>query len=131
VSAGEGAFATKEELASAWRPLSDTEAVWADQLLAAAATRIRDRWREAFGTEIDESHPGARTISIAVVKEVLDAEDRGMLNFKSFKTVVGDWEEGGSLVNPGGTLEFTDWHWSLLGIRTKALPQYHFQDNDY
>lgn len=131
MSAGEGAFATKEQLADAWRPLSETEQVWADQLLAAAGTRIRDRWREAFGTEIDENNASAVTVSIAVVKEVLDADDRGMLNFKTFKTVVGDWEEGGSLVNPGGALEFTDWHWSLLGIRTKALPQYHFQDNDY
>lgn len=133
-SPGEGPapFATNQDLVNAWRPLTGEEMVWSAQLLDAAALRIREKWLAQRGTPIPDDHPGAATVSISVVKNAMAGG--AFPNQVQFKTVVGGadgWEESGTLANPGGELTFDEWHWAQLGLRTKALPAFHFADQDY
>ena len=67
MSAGEGAppaFVSVTDLVSVWRALTQAQRTYAADLLDAAGEKIRDEYRQAFGTEIDQSNPAARTVSI-------------------------------------------------------------------
>lgn len=122
-------FATTDDLSNAWRPLTGEETIWAKQLLDAASNLIREKWLAQKGSAIDEADPNAKVVAIAVVKNALSGGDYP--NQTQFSTMVGDWQESGTLANPGGMLHFDDWHWSILGLRVKPLPRFSFADQDY
>lgn len=125
---GEGpqAFIDSNQLQAVWRPLSVPEHASAGKLLTAAGKRIRDEYREAFGTAIAETDPNAETVSIDLVKTaMMTAAYQG---HTSYSRGEGARTKGGTLANPGGALTFTDWHREQLGIPIHALAEAYFDD---
>ncbi len=129
MSAGEGAppaFVSVTDLVSVWRALTQAQRTYAADLLDAAGEKIRDEYREAFGTEIDQSNPAARTVSIEMVKTAI--QTGAYVGHIQYGRLEGPRQKSGTLANPGGALVFTDYHREQLGIPTRALAQAYFDD---
>lgn len=124
---GEGAppaFVAVAAVAAAWRALSTAEQTYAAQLLDAAGQTIRDEYRKAFGVEIDEAHPAAKTVSIDLVRTAISTG--AYTGHIQYGRLDGPRQKTGTLANPGGALVFTDYHRQQLGIPTTAGPQWCF-----
>ncbi|QBG78399.1 head-to-tail adaptor [Gordonia phage Walrus] len=130
MTSGEGTvpFLTVDEFVAQWRPLSTAERVYAEQLLAAAARRIR---RKVSGLAVDD--PDAKLVSFQVVRSVLESDEaRAELpGLSTFSTTVGEKVNAGKLSNPDALLLFTPYHWEQLGVSAKPQPRWNFPRNDY
>ncbi|AMS03908.1 head-to-tail adaptor [Gordonia phage UmaThurman] len=130
MTSGEGTapFLTIDEFVAQWRPLSAAERVYAEQLLAAAARRIR---RKVPGLAADD--PDAKLVSFQVVRSVLESDEAraSMPGLGTFTTTVGEKTNGGKLINPDALLVFTPYHWDQLGVSSKPQPRWNFPRNDY
>ena len=116
-------FVTVPDVATGWRPLSGTEQVWAEQLIAAASLWIRDPNRRP---DIADNDPGARFVVTEVVRAALTAAKHA--GHVSYSKTVGGVTRSGTLVNPGRSLVFTEYHHQLLGISRSAKPSWTFGD---
>ncbi|QDP44124.1 head-to-tail adaptor [Gordonia phage JuJu] len=130
MTSGEGTvpFLTVEEFVTQWRPLSAAERVYAEQLLAAAARRIR---RHVPHLAVDD--PDAKLVSFQVVRSVLESDEAraSMPGLSTFTTTVGEKTNGGKLINPDALLVFTPYHWEQLGVSSKPKPRWNFPRNNY
>lgn len=134
MTSGEGpAFATVEQVAAEFRPLSDVEKVSAERLLDEAARWIRQEYRKYFDTDIAIDHPGAISVSIDVVKAALRTDVyAGHTSYSRSRTEGPRAKaDSGTLSAPGGALAFTDWHKAQLGIPTRPQPKFNFPRGDY
>lgn len=125
---GEGsyAFVPVTDLQNSWRALTTTERTYAEQLLEAAGKKIRDEYRDAMGAEIDDANPAARTVSIEMVRYAISTG--AYTGHIVYNRGEGARVKGGTLVNPGGALVFTDHHRDQLGIPIHALAIGTFDD---
>ena len=126
---GEGAppaFVSVTVLQNAWRALTTAERTYAGQLLDAAGEKIREEWRKAFGTEIDDDNPHAVTVSIQMVRECISTG--AYAGHIQYGRLDGPRQKTGTLANPGGALVFTDFHRDQLGIPIHALAEAYFDD---
>ena len=114
-------FATATEIADVWRPLSSQERANAEMLLTAAAKWIRDRT-----TGLADDDPAAKYVSIDVVKSALVAGP--FVGHSSYSKGIGPWTKAGTLINPAGALEFTDFHREMLGLNSSPMPVGSFGD---
>lgn len=123
---GSLAFVEVSDLENAWRALTTTERTYAGQLLESAGKKIRDEYRDAIGAEIDDANPTARTVSIDMVRTAISTGSyAGHIVYNRGE---GPRVKGGTLVNPGGALVFTDYHRDQLGIPIHALAIGTFDD---
>lgn len=118
-------FATVDDVGAGWRALSEQDRINVRLLLDAAAMWIRNRV-----PDIADDHPGARFVSIDVVRSAMEAgANRGM---SSFSKTIGPWSKSGTLINPSGALTFTVMHRELLGIAGGVgEPLFNFPVGDY
>lgn len=114
-------FITTDNITSGWRPLSTTELVWAEQLIASASKWIRDR-----KPAIADDDPDAKFVVTEAVRAALTAARHA--GHVSYSKTVGGVTRSGTLVNPGRSLDFTEFHHQLLGISQVATPRYTFGD---
>ncbi|GAC71025.1 hypothetical protein [Gordonia soli] len=130
---GEGApFLTVTEFEQQWRPLSESEKLYAEQLLAAAARRIRNRVPEIAADDPDAKLVSFQVVRSALQSDALQASTAGHSSYTRTKTVGEKTESiGGTLTNPDALLLFTDFHWAQLGISPNPLPRHNFPRNDY
>lgn len=119
-------FVSVDELVDVWRVLTPPERKYAEDLLAAAADKIREQYRKAFDAEIAQTMPAARTVSIDMVKTAL--QTGAYVGHIQYVRIEGQRQKSGTLINPGGALVFTDYHREQLGIATSALAQGYFDD---
>ena len=131
MTSGEGAspFVSVADFTAAWRPLSGSETVTAERLLADAARWIREHYRRHHGEPIPDDHPGAVSVSIDAVKTAM--ETGKYAGHVSYSRTEGPRAKSGTLAAPGGALVFTDWHKQLLGIPTRVMPVANFPRDDY
>lgn len=129
MSEGAYAFVMVTDLANAWRALTTAERTYAAQLLDAAGQKIRDAYRGAFGVDIDDDNPAAKTVSIDMVKTAIDTGK--YIGHVQYGRLEGPRQKTGTLKNPGGALVFTDYHRQQLGIPITAGPVYRFADDDF
>ncbi|QIX48934.1 MULTISPECIES: hypothetical protein [Rhodococcus] len=104
-----------------WRPLSATETIWAEQLIASAS-----QWIRKHKPTIDDGDPDARFVVVEVVRAALTAAKHA--GHVSYTKTVGGVTRSGTLVNPGRSLVFTPYHYQLLGISQAAKPSWTFGD---
>lgn len=119
-------FATTDELAEGWRPLSAAEKVSAEALLGAAGRWITNPKRRP---DIAADDPDAKLVSIAVVKNALIAGAHA--GYSSFSNALGPRSKSGVLTNPDGALVWLDWMKEQLGISQHGDPQGSFGDGDF
>lgn len=130
MTSGEGVapFLTVTDFEGMWHPLSAEQKVYAGQLLAAAARRIRRRM-----PQIAPDDPDAKLVSFQVVRSALQSDTllASFAGHSSYSKTVGEKTNSGKLTNPDALLLFTDYHWSQLGISNTPLPRGNFPRNDY
>ncbi|QMU19008.1 hypothetical protein [Gordonia rubripertincta] len=128
MTSGEGTipFLTVDEFAAMWRSLSTAERAYAEQLLAAAARRIRGKAPNADPAD-------ARLVSYQVVRSVLESDQirERIPGLSSYTETIGEKTHGGKLSNPDALLLFTPYHWEQLGVSAKPQPRWNFARNDY
>lgn len=117
------AFASSNELAEEWRPLSTMEHSKATKLLAAASSIIRSKRPELADDDAD-----AKTVVLDVVRGAM--EHHGARGLSTFSKTVGPRTQAGSLVNATGDLQWLRWHCDLLGISFGTMPLGSFGDCD-
>lgn len=118
-------FATPEDLAARWRPLSADEEVMAGVLLGDASARIRvefpdvDDRLSAVPPELDPAVP--RMIVCAMVKRaMLASTDQGVA--ASIQQTAGPYSQSTTFANPTGDLYLTSGERRML----KGSPQQAF-----
>ncbi|USC16222.1 phage Gp19/Gp15/Gp42 family protein [Rhodococcus sp. 11-3] len=114
-------FVNTDDIESGWRPLTSTEKIWAEQLIASASKWIRNR-----KPDLAEDDPDAQFVVIEVVRAALTAAKYA--GHASYAKTVGGVTRSGTLVNPGRSLVFTEFHYQLLGISQVAAPKFTFGD---
>lgn len=115
------AFATKEELAAYWRPLTGDEPARADILLTLASNRLR---LTAEGDDIDldakseASEAYKTTLRWVVMEAVKRAMQTGvdMPSVESYQQTAGPYSENYKYVNPTGDLFFRKAELAALGL---------------
>lgn len=117
------AFATTDELADGWRPLSDAEKNWAGKLLGSA-----ERWIRKRRPDIAADDPDANVVVLSVVRSALGPGAH--LGFSSFSRNLGPRGKSGTLTNPNAALVWEDWMKELLDIATEETALGHFENGD-
>lgn len=125
------AFATVDELADAWRPLTDAEKVAAGLNLSSVASLIRREFKERLGLDeipVDRLDT-AKSVSIEIVKVAIDTGKwPGHIEYGRTE---GPRSKTGTLAAPGGTLALNDWQREQLGVPVNAAPAWNFPVGDY
>ncbi|MDF3309757.1 hypothetical protein P3H15_32585 [Rhodococcus sp. T2V] len=116
-------FVTVPDVVTGWRPLSAVEGPWAAQLIATASRWIRDPKRRP---DIADDDPDAQFVVIEVVRAALTAAKHA--GHVTYSKTVGGVTRAGTLVNPGRSLVFTEYHHQILGISRSAKPSWTFGD---
>lgn len=121
------AFATSDDVAEQWRPLSAAETVRADALLTLAEILIRRHVDIPVGDPLEET---AKQVSIEMVIEAIDcAAHRGEAGYTraidgaSYSATLKS-SDGGS----GYILWLSPGLRDLLGLTSLPEPQYYFGD---
>lgn len=120
-------YATPEEVAGQWRPLSPVQQARATALLNMAAIILR-RHVALDGLPFgDENLEIAKQVSIDMVIDALTPDaHRGK---SSYSLGVGGIVESATLLNPSATLTFTAAQRSMFGLSQGAEPRAHFGDD--
>lgn len=109
-------FAEVTDVQSTWRTLTDVQTAYAGLLLQAAAVWIYNRL-----PNIDPASPAAKIVSIEVVRAALQRDQ--LDGVPSGKTTRGsrsdEWTNvrTATIEELAQTLVFSEYHYSLLGIR--------------
>ena len=119
-------FATVDDLAEQWRPLTPAEKISAESLLEAAARWITNPKRRP---DIAADDPDAKLVSIAVVKSALIAGANA--GYSSFSSALGPRAKSGTLTNPDAALVWLDWMKEQLGISAFGEPRGYFGDGGF
>lgn len=129
------AFATKGDVANQWRTLTAAEGAAADSHLESVAVLIRSEFHDALGLSDvpDDKLPAAKTVSIEIVKTALSTGRwPGHISYSITRTEgPRSKADAGTFAKPGGSLELSDWHRSLLGLPVGAQPVWSFPKDDY
>lgn len=111
-------YATSQDLADRWRPLTTEEAARADVLLADAAVRIRaacstvDERLAADPQELDPDIP--KLVSVEMVRRAMLAPvDQAAMT--QIQQTAGPFSQGGTFANPTGDLYLTKAEKQMLG----------------
>ncbi|MGN7133387.1 hypothetical protein ACTHQY_08950 [Rhodococcoides corynebacterioides] len=120
------AFATTQEIAAQWRPLSDEEKKAAEALLGAAY-----RWIKRKRPDIDDTDPDAKLVSIAVAKNALLAGEHA--GYSQVSRTLGPRSFSATIANPDAALAWAKWMKDLLGISDSehAAPRATFGDGGF
>ena len=110
-------FATKEELAAGWRPLTETEFSVADTLLADASYWVR-LWYPDLDPDSTDRGPGM-VVRAMVKRALLNGGSEG-LSQQTRNETTGPWSHSDSqtYVNPDGSLYLTKRESEMLDIIT-------------
>lgn len=120
-------FATPEEVAGQWRPLSSVQQARATALLNMAAIILRRHVALDGLPYGDENLEIAKQVSIDMVIDALTPDaHRGKA---SYSLGVGGIVESATLLNPSATLTFTAAQRSMFGLCQGAEPRAHFGDD--
>ncbi|WP_019204579.1 Gp19/Gp15/Gp42 family protein [Tsukamurella sp. 1534] len=125
------AFATVDELAAAWRPLTTAERVAAESHLDSVAALIRAQFSTRLGLDDvpEDRLAAAKAVSIEIVKTAIAT---GMWpGHTQYGRTLGARSKSGTLAVPGGTLALTEWQQQLLGLPVNPAPQWNFPEGDY
>lgn len=125
------AFATPDELAAEWRPLTTAERAAATSHLDTVAALIRSAFADHLGlSEVPaDKLTAARSVSIDIVKTALAT---GMWpGHTSYSRTEGPRSKSGTLASPGGSLTLSEWHRDLLGLPVRPAPAWCFPRDDY
>lgn len=122
------AFATHEELAARWRPLSSAEQDRARVLLEDASAEIRETAKgidARIASFEDDEATGinpliVKRVACQMVKRVMTGgvEREGI---SQFQEGTGPFTEGMTFSNPNGELYLTKAERKLLGVRARAF----------
>lgn len=119
-------FATKEELAAYWRPLTGTEPARADILLALASNRLRLS-AEADGVDLDAKATASEAFKTTLRWVVMEAVKRAMQtgvdmpSVESYQQTAGPYSENFKYVNPTGDLFFRKAELVSLGLSGRQI----------
>lgn len=114
-------FATKAELASFWRSLTEDEAARADSLLALASNRLRLIARN-IEIDLDAAVEDDAIYSSNLQYVVMEAVKRALLTpqdtppVETFQQTAGPYSENLKYANPAGDLFFKNSELSALGL---------------
>lgn len=114
-------FATKEELAAYWRPLTGTEPDRADVLLTLASNRLR-LVAEDSNIDLDAKVSNSEAYKTTIRWVVMEAVKRAMQtspdqpSVESAQMTAGPYSENFKYVNPTGDLFFRAAELSSLGL---------------
>ena len=125
------AFATADDVAAAWRPLTAAESVAAGYQLSTVAALIRGEFLNRLG--LQDVPPDrldiAKGVSIDIVKVAIAT---GMWpGHTQYGRAEGPRNKSGLLAAPGGTLALTDYQRRALGLPVHPTPVGNFPRNDY
>lgn len=115
------AFATKEELAAFWRPLTATEENRADTLLLLASNRLR-LIAEDLNIDLDAKVNNSEVYKSNVQYVVMESVKRALLTpvdappANSIQTTAGPYSENIAFTNPSGDLWFKKGELSEIGL---------------
>lgn len=124
------AFASADDLAAVWRPLSGAERTAAESYLDAAAALIRDAYKAAHGTELPaDREEAAAAVSLDMVKTAIATG--AYVGHLAYGRTEGPRSKSGTLAAAGGSLALLAWHRELLGLPVTPEPRYYFPRNDY
>ena len=129
------AFATKDDVANQWRALSAAEGAAAESHLDSVAVLIRTAFLDdlGLGDVPDDKVAAAKTVSIEIVKTALSTGRwPGHISYSTTRTEgPRSKADAGTFAKPGGSLELSDWHRTLLGLPVGAQPVWSFPTGDY
>lgn len=112
-------FATPDDLAKAWRPLTAAEGERAAPLLAKASRRIRltcPNWRKA-----ETADPGVcADVACDMVKRAMTAETTNPAGWSQTSSTTGPFSDSHTFANPNADLYLTSAEILLLGGRRGA-----------
>lgn len=118
-------YATLTDLQTIWRPLNIEEQVAADQLLADASSKIRNR-AKSRGKNFDEMVETdadlaavARTIVCKAVMNALKMTEA--VPTTQFSESAGGYTVSGTYYTPGGGLALSKADWKELGLGTQLF----------
>lgn len=114
-------YATKEELAAYWRPLTGDEPARADILLALASNRLR-LTAEGDSVDLDAKAEASEAYKTTLRWVVMEAVKRAMQtgvdqpSVESYQQTAGPYSENFKYVNPTGDLFFRKAELTSLGL---------------
>lgn len=114
-------FATKEELAAYWRPLTGTEPARADILLTLASNKLRLQ-ADGESIDLDEKIADSEAYKTTIRWVVMEAVKRAMQtavdqpSVESYQQTAGPYSENYKYVNPTGDLFFRKAELASLGL---------------
>lgn len=110
------AYATVEDLATRWKPLSPGEAARAEILLEDASLFIEAEYKRVNRTiDDDEFSAGARRIvCCSIVKRVMASTVDG--DYSQMSRTAGSFNEQYTFANPSGDMYMTAREYRILGI---------------
>lgn len=114
-------YASKEELAAFWRPLTDAESSRADTLLPLASNRLRGR-AETLGIDLDAKVAASEVYKSNVQYVVMESVKRALLTptdappANSIQQTAGPYSENITFTNPSGDLWFKNTELEEIGL---------------
>lgn len=114
-------FATKEDLAAYWRPLTSAEAARADVLLPMASNRLR-LMAQQNGIDLDAQKADSAVFASTLQWVVLEAVKRALqtptdsMPVDTYSQTAGPYSENYKYSNPSGDLWFKKSELSELGL---------------
>lgn len=101
-------FASADDVADRWRPLTPAEYDLATKLTEDASDMVRDRWSDV-DDRIESGALNSASVARVVAYMVKDAMSvpQGTAALESFTQTAGPFNFGGKFANPNGRLFFT------------------------
>ncbi|OZC62141.1 hypothetical protein CH267_00950 [Rhodococcus sp. 06-621-2] len=120
-------YATIDDIPESWRPRTAGKVQDAVNALELAAILIR-RNVDMTNLDIDdEKLIIARHVAVDMVRPLISLADENY-GKTQYSTTVGGIADSATLLNPSGTLYFTEAYKALFGIGPATVPQFHFGD---
>lgn len=119
-------YATIEDLAKLWRPLTDSEKEKAEELIAEASAKIRIK-AKSQGKDFDEIVTDDSDIALiakglvcTVVKSAMNTPN-DIEGLSQMSMSAGGYSWSGTYSNPNGGIKFTKKDWKSIGLGSQKF----------